>query len=64
MSCQKMEIFRTVCKRVSKSSEMPPLELSLSLSASLDPRLPHSGKCALKLCRGGEPGIFCCVTMT
>ena len=34
-------------------------EATLYMYHSLVPRLPHSGMRTLKLCRRGEPGIFC-----
>ena len=33
--------------------------LTIRDNSSLVPRLPHSGTRTLKLCRRGEPGIFC-----
>ena len=35
------------------------LTIYMQVSLSLVPRLPHSGMRTLKLCRRGEPGIFC-----
>ena len=64
------QLFITCRMEVTESWVGPGNEASMSIivfgkgKPSLVPRLPRSGTRTLKLCRRGEPGIFCHVKST